>query len=97
MRLIDADKLVARLNNLYEWCRDERRSGIEQAMCMVHEALTVDAEPVRHGKWEEHCQNDDLDSPVYVCSECKVNVSDFEKRWLNYCPNCGAKMDLKGE
>lgn len=43
MRLIDADKLVARLNDLYEWCRDERRSGIEQAMCMVHEALTIDA------------------------------------------------------
>lgn len=92
MRLIDADKLVARLNDLYEWCRDERRSGIEQAMCIVHEQLTVDAEPVRHGKWIEVvvAETDTSRLINWECSECAIVV---DHNTDNYCPNCGARMD----
>lgn len=45
---------------------------------------TIEAEPVRHGKWEqvEH---------MVDCSLC--GVSSFQTS--NYCPNCGAKMDLE--
>lgn len=39
----------------------------------------VDAEPVRHGRWEHGLQ----------CPFC--NQIDTTKP--NYCPNCGAKMD----
>ena len=56
LRLIDADKLVVRLNDLYEWCRDERRSGIEQAMCMVHDAVpVVRCEDCQHSNLNGHC------------------------------------------
>lgn len=84
MRLIDADKLVTRLNDLYEWCRDERRSGIEQAMCMVHEELTVDAVPVVRCKdcerseqvnaLPKHCEcilNGDIHEETYYCADGK--------------------------
>jgi hypothetical protein len=76
MRLSDADKLVARLNDLYEWCRDERRSGIEQAMCMVHEAPTVDAEPVVRCKDCEYFDSREITGYCYL-SEDIWKPNDF--------------------
>ena len=54
---------------------------------------TVEAEPVRHGKWWRY-PLEQLGFPEHVymmrqCSECK---KVFDQKW-NYCPNCGAKMD----
>lgn len=44
---------------------------------------TVDAVPVRHGKW--------MVTPVYIkCSECGESFMLIPQ---NYCPNCGARMD----
>ena len=46
-------------------------------------APTVDAEPVRHGKWTI--------TPSHIeCSECGESFMLFPS---NYCPNCGARMD----
>ena len=45
----------------------------------------ADVVPVRHGKWL-HRKNG-----VAYCSECEVDTVEDE---TNYCPNCGAKMDL---
>ena len=41
--------------------------------------LEMDAEPVRHGRWEHGMR----------CTQC--GQIDLSKP--NYCPNCGAKMD----
>ena len=46
----------------------------------------ADVAPVRHGKWL-HRKNG-----VACCSECEVDTVEDE---TNYCPNCGAKMDLE--
>ena len=57
--------------------------------------LTSDVEPVRHGRWEKQ-------SGLYSCSECgrtcpyDVQADVIEYWACNYCPNCGAKMDLEG-
>ena len=32
---------------------------------------------------------------TYHCSECGLEVGYSEKAKTNYCPNCGAKMDLE--
>lgn len=49
---------------------------------------SVDVAPVRHGMWEVI----DAEEPRrYGCSECKRLSWHME----NYCPNCGAKMDLE--
>lgn len=45
---------------------------------------TVDAEPVRHGKWIPWKYHDG-----FRCEICKEPVYNKYK----YCPNCGAKMD----
>ena len=54
---------------------------------------TVEAEPVRHGKWtrENHYG-------MWKCSECGCRVRRANPLKGNiwnyyYCPNCGAKMD----
>ena len=46
----------------------------------------ADVAPVRHGRWL-HRKNG-----VAYCSECEVDTVEDE---TNYCPNCGAKMDLE--
>ena len=48
----------------------------------------VDVVPVRHARWVY---------PIgmawdYVCSECGKPIGVIKH---NYCPNCGAKMDLE--
>ena len=48
-------------------------------------------EPVRHGRWIYDINN------LYGCSECMTRESMSHRNMKNYCPNCGAKMDLEEE
>ena len=43
-------------------------------------------EPVRHGHWNDEDK----------CSICGYGVMPWNNT-VNYCPHCGAKMDLSGE
>ena len=59
-----------------------------------HFVPTIEAEPVRHGRWVDHCVRD------WRCSECGEKVKKVRNvdgycydDKPNYCPNCGAKMD----
>ena len=52
---------------------------------------TADVVEVRHGEWLKG------NMPTYggyKCSVCRENTVHYK---ANYCPNCGAKMDGKGE
>lgn len=49
----------------------------------------VDVEPVRHGQWIEY-----QIPPIICCSNCDW-ATDVKEKNFNYCPNCGAKMDLE--
>ena len=40
-RMIDADALLKRLGDLVDWCRDIRKTGLEQAMCIIQEMPTL--------------------------------------------------------
>ena len=68
---------------------------------------TVDAVEVVHGRWREKILVGGFaEEWGYVCSECGCTVSDrsnlgigryaSKNQRLNYCPNCGAKMDGDG-
>ena len=55
----------------------------------------ADVAPVRHGRWElveYKCTPLDTDQTL-VCTECGFAHQNDD--WYNYCPNCGAKMDLE--
>lgn len=61
---------------------------------LIDAAPTIEAEPVRHGRWND--EHGDL-----CCSVCKTRFSDeivfmnrdYDYKSLKYCPECGAKMD----
>ena len=40
----------------------------------------------------------DVDNEPYCeCSECGVYIDDLDEERCNFCPNCGAQMDMRGE
>ena len=68
--------------------------GSDGAMAMeiVASAPAADVAPVVHGRWvHEHISEG---YAWVICSECEEVIHKIliNKR-LNYCPNCGAKMD----
>lgn len=91
MRLIDADALME------VYTRHEFSSDMGDAIEILDNFSTMDAVPVRHGKWVIGTV------PYFVCSECKSRtplrwderlgyVLDYQSP---YCPNCGAKMNAE--
>lgn len=101
MRIIDADALIESIKHgLWDWETIngiESRTVLEQTIQDIKNEPTIDAEPVRHGKW------DDKRVAFYrKCSECGATIKntlshvflDYDIRDLHYCPNCGCKMDL---
>lgn len=80
-RLIDADALIP------------KGTKVTDDVIAVHNAIknapTIEAEPVRHGRWVKRGQE------IY-CSECGEESGYTwagASRYSDYCPNCGAKMD----
>ena len=91
MRLIDADELFINLDGMMEVSPTGYIHG-ETVADMISDAPTIDAVPVRHGKWihEVRYTIDSLHSyQQYRCSECGMTYITNTK----YCPNCGARMD----
>lgn len=78
---IEKDKAI---NTVFEAFADGRSAYIA-----IEAIPAADVQPVRHGQWIPVDEMED----AFDCSECDAMVS---KR-LNYCPNCGAKMDKEEE
>lgn len=86
-RLIDADKL--KLD--YDITNWDKPYGC--SFKTIDRQPTVDAEPVRHGKWIYIDDDIVTDKPIFRCSEC----GEMRANRCNYCPNCGAKMEEESE
>lgn len=90
--LDDTDLLLGRNRELVQFDKDCKQNAI----VMLKKEPTVDAEPVRHGKYIGTEFDGYADGcPVYYewkCSECGC-VFEEEEPTYNYCPYCGAKMD----
>ena len=60
----------------------------------LRDMKTADVAPVRHGRWIWHSEE-----RGYLCSECGSGcLLNYESDWhkSDWCPHCGAKMDLEG-
>lgn len=99
MRLIDGDALMERLVKKKAGAANKRYTeGFNDALMrfrsMLSTSTTIEAEPVKHGRWlevqEEQWLVESLVTIGYECSECG-NSEGWNK--MNYCPNCGAKMN----
>ena len=98
MRLIDADIAEKIMSERYtELAKeyghyDHYTTGYGDALSVIEEAPTIEAEPVRHGRWEFLGPNRLIgDCMCGTCSVCKVRCKYIVNK--NICPNCGAKMD----
>ena len=85
MRVIDADSLLQGY---------EDHDFIDTHI--IWNAPTVDAVPVRHGKW---IYGNDFHWYTASCNKCgyqrRTDIkADGWNQW-RYCPNCGARMDAE--
>lgn len=55
-----------------------------EAIRRIEDSTPADVAPVVHGRWEPYHKN------LGKCSEC----GEVAQIRSNYCPDCGAKMDL---
>lgn len=88
MRLIDADALLSEVEKAYSY--EDKRGQLGYTVSSIKKAPTIEAEPVRHGRWIEK-------RTIAYCSCCHVHwTKSFITSLRNtykYCPNCGARMD----
>lgn len=75
-----------------DWYDPTSWECIADACKAIKTAPAADVAPVVHGEWV-----DTPDGTATICSYCKAdwNVFDNDTYRFNYCPNCGAKMDLE--
>ena len=57
-------------------------------------APTIEAEPVKHGRWIRPTKIGHRTFDIPHCSACDGVPCGVDEN-TNYCPNCGAKMDLE--
>ena len=66
--------------------------GLDRAQRAILDAPAADVAPVRNGRW--------VPTKAPFMNECEdCSVCGYRTVWghrYNYCPNCGAKMDLEG-
>ena len=91
MRIIDADELKA-LRELYI---QGKLQFIGNEYDLIDKCPTIEAEPVRHGRWIKTDYFDAHKIPIYQCSVCSKEVADHYIKCHKYCLHCGAKMDLE--
>ena len=60
----------------------------------IDSITAADVYPVRHGRWIAIKVPNEWDKGQ--CSECR-SIFNSSVWGTNYCPNCGAKMDLEAE
>ena len=87
MRLIDADELLKHKGNCYD-INGHLLYAVGTGNIMA--AKTID--PVKHGKWIS-VFIEYTDGSTGQRSECPF-CNELQLIWSNYCPNCGARLDL---
>ena len=93
-KLIDRDALIASIPktnvDIFENCRNCSTLCDWQVRELIEQAELVDAVEVVHGEWEYNPRDAiEMMFTLPKCSICGHESADA----LNYCPNCGAKMD----
>lgn len=74
-------------------------TGYQFAKKMMEQEPAADVAPVVHGWWDSSGRYEFTDGSIAVrCTKCGCSLHEkeyMENVW-NYCPVCGAKMDLEG-
>lgn len=92
-RYIDAEKLKCSIDSetdsIFDW--DMTIEELYYNLCkLVDDEPTADVQPVKRGTWEN------TNTPNQLrCSNCEIIhfIAQYPHGEINYCPNCGARMD----
>lgn len=94
-RYIDADKLNAKLMDEYYGMISDESMKIYKIMQMLDNAPTADVQEVKYAKnlqsrfkWTFECSH---------CHWCDDDTYCCDSSEFNFCPNCGAKIDLEDD
>ena len=83
------------IKSLLNDCLGQVSYSREDAADCIFWLDTADVVPVRHGRWLGWGKSG---TPTYenygTCSVCGEDAEIYTEH-RNYCPNCGAKMDLE--
>lgn len=106
MRLIDPKMSIDTIKSYIEvWdCKGCLPYGETQHNVMAVDDLeylpTIEAEPVRHGRWIEcdyktleHGEIESAYKAGLCCSECRTGFKKNHMTYKEFCPACGARMD----
>ena len=96
MTLIDKAALLNRIATEVHYDSEHSLEMYAKLLSEINDAPTVEAEPVRHGKWTHNKWSNMRHD--YSCSLCGCRISGVDPFSLSatayyYCPECGAKMD----
>ena len=96
---IEKNKAIKELYEVYDYEFPTASGGFDEYARMIvpntiKNMPAADVAPVRHGRWVE--KEKYTFGIMCDCSLCENRILDNGHPW-NYCPVCGAKMDLKGE
>lgn len=90
MRLIDGDELLKPVGS-YERVKYTYEYGDVVTVEDIELMPTIEAEPIRHGKWiKVGCSH--FGVSTYECSVCHYTDEHNESREVPYCWQCGALM-----
>lgn len=106
---IERESLINHVEDLPTWGTDGDMLDRKDVIGSIENRPAADVAPVRHGRWEDgrcsNCKEESVstsfDEPIYDYDwEENLRYSHTETHTeyhlTNYCPNCGAKMDLEG-
>ena len=88
-RYIDADLILPEMESKFDM--QELYLPVHFQEFIVDEIPTADVAPVRHGYWVKEKRDVLIHWHCSACKECFY----LDKPNAEYCPHCGAKMDLK--
>lgn len=91
MRVIDEEKVINEIERFKGYLDDDMILRIKIA---INRLPTTEAELVKHGEW--------IGKPMIGgysrmrCSVCDNVFLENKEKW-NYCPCCGARMEIEDE
>lgn len=73
-------------------CAVDKQAAVHRCMDAIMEITPTEVVPVVHGRWMlKHIGA----GHYWECSVCHENPCIYVTKNTKFCPNCGAKMDMK--
>ena len=91
---IDLEETVTTLKRNSQKYFSSFHKGYVQAIEDLADIPAAKVSPVRHGRWIEQCE-EGLHNCSACGTECISIVGTPKEHGMDFCPHCGAKMDLK--